>query len=188
MSLSIDRENRLQRASYLTATSALLLLIGCSAVVRVGVRPFYWPAALDPAAGEVLRDLRYRDDRDADAEKHRLDLYRPQQAGWPVMVFAHGGGLNKGDKDLRVGGYDIYGNIGRFYAAHGIGVAVINYRLQPEVRWPEQADDVAASVAWAVRHAPQHGGDGRVFLAGHSVGAWLVALVARGRVGRAAAG
>src|SRR5690606_35188130 len=88
-------------------------------------------------------DKRYFDGPTERDEKTRLDLFFPAGSGWPVMVFVHGGGWSSGDKDLRVGGRDVYRNIGRFYAARGIGVAVINYRLLPGVHWRTQLRDVA---------------------------------------------
>ncbi len=157
-----------------------MILSGCSAVVRVAVKPFYEPAELS-GGGEVVAGLPYRTDEEADEEKHRLNLFRPGTDGWPLLIFLHGGSLTDGDKDLRVGGYNIYGNLGRFYAARGIGVAIVNYRLQPEARWPDQVDDVAAALRWAHRHVHEYGGDGRVFLSGHSAGAWLAARLALDR-------
>jgi acetyl esterase/lipase len=95
------------------------------------------------------------------------------------MVFVHGGGLCAGDKSLRVGGADVYGNIGRFYASRGIGVAVLNYRLQPKVSWREQVEDVAQATAWVYSHAGTYGGNAtRLFIAGHSAGAHLAARIA----------
>ena len=63
-------------------------------------------------------------------------------------MFVHGGTWDSGDKNYRAGGADVYANIGRFDAARGLGVAVDNYRLQPAVVWPLQADDVRAAMAW----------------------------------------
>ncbi|MDP3130995.1 MAG: alpha/beta hydrolase, partial [Bacillota bacterium] len=65
-----------------------------------------------------------------------------------MIIFVHGGNWDSGDKNYRAGGADVYANIGRFYAARGIGVAVINYRPQPVVAWPAQVDDVRAAVTW----------------------------------------
>jgi acetyl esterase/lipase len=87
--------------------------------------------------------------------------------------------LDAGDKSLRIGGEDIYGNIGRFYASQGIGVAVINYRLQPEVNWRQQVEDVAKATGWVVSHLGDYGGaTSRIFIGGHSAGAHLAARVA----------
>ncbi|MDX1385446.1 MAG: alpha/beta hydrolase [Thermoanaerobaculia bacterium] len=150
-------------------------LAGCVGIEKAVIAPHYQRAELDPARGEALLDLPYLDGAGTHPEKHRLDLFRPRGPGWPTLVFVHGGSLENGDKALRRGGYDLYRNIGRFYASRGVAVALVNYRLQPEVRWPQQADDVAAATRWVLDNVESMGGDGRVFLAGHSAGAWLAA-------------
>ncbi len=147
-----------------------MLLAGCAVVERVGIAVLYKKAALP--AGQVQRDLAYGPD-----PRHRLDLLTPNSPpGWPTALFIHGGSWNSGDKNLRVGGADVYGNIGRYLAAQGIGTAVINYRLQPQVSWQEQIEDVARATAWAYQNLPESGGrrDG-LFLIGHSAGAQLAA-------------
>ncbi len=185
----------------LLLTAAALLLGGCSAAAEwIGVRFLYEPAGWP--AERVLQDVAYREGAGADPVKHRLDFFLPSGEGWPVLVFVHGGGWTAGDKSLKAGGADVYGNIGRFYASQGFGTAVINYRLQPEtevvssaplrsddeaaseggsaqdVTWREQVDDVARAVAWMRANAAAHGGDpGSLFLMGHSAGAQLAAYV-----------
>jgi acetyl esterase/lipase len=161
---------------YLAALA--LLTSACTPVIyRIGVPLLYREAALP--AEQIVRDLRYWDGPDADPEKHRLDLFRPTGSGWPVLVFIHGGGWTSGDKGLRVGGAAIYGNIGRFYAARGIGVAVISYRLQPEVAWPDQVTDAARAVAWVHANVARFGGDPeRIVLMGHSAGGQLATRLA----------
>ncbi len=151
------------------------LLGGCaSAREWVGIRLLYDRA---PEPARVLSDVVYRPG--SEHPKHRLDLFLPGGQGWPALIFVHGGGWTAGDKRLVVAGADVYGNIGRFYAGHGIGTAVVNYRLQPEVPWREQVDDVAHAVAWVRAHVAGHGGDpDAVFLSGHSAGAWLAAYAA----------
>ncbi len=163
----------------------LALLAGCGPTLRsAGIRLLYREA---PAPRRVLRDVPYRSG--SVHPKHRLDLFLPASSGWPALVFVHGGGWDKGDKDLVVAGADVYGNIGRFYADHGIGTAVINYRLQPEATWRQQVEDVAHAVAWMRTHARRYGGDPRaLFLAGHSAGAQLAVFTALEPAARAAAG
>jgi acetyl esterase/lipase len=80
---------------------------------------------------------------------------------------------------LRAGGADIYGNIGRFYAGHGIGVAVISYRLQPGVAWPAQVADAARAVAWVHANVARYGGDpNTIVVSGHSAGGQLATRIA----------
>src|SRR2546421_6636144 len=114
-------------------------------VRRAGMALLYKPVALPEK--QVLSDITYH--ADSQDKKHRLDLFIPDGSDWPIMIFVHGGGLASGDKSLRVGGDDVYGNIGRFYASEGIGVAVIHYRLQPGVTSPEQVEDVGPATAWS---------------------------------------
>lgn len=82
----------------------------------------------------VVKDLCYVDATD-DAtarKKHHLDLYLPQQADGtakrPLMVFLHGGGWQRGDRNFF---YGLYGNIGASFAARGYPTAIVSYRLSP---------------------------------------------------------
>ena len=161
----------------LLVTAAATALGGCAVVYRAGMEVLYQEETLP--AGRIVADVAYREDPHADPEKHRLDLYLPVGEGWPTVVFVHGGGWTTGDKNLSVGGGDIYGNIGRYLARRGVGAAVINYRLLPGVVWSDQFDDVARAVAWVEKHVGTHGGDpARLFLMGHSAGAHLISGVA----------
>ena len=61
----------------------------------------------------------------------------------------------------------------------GVAVAMIRHRLAPGFAHPAHAEDVAAAVAFLLRGAARYGYDPRrIFLAGHSSGAHLAALVA----------
>lgn len=163
--------------SRLVAVALAFALSGCSLATRAGVRLFYKEA--DLPAPQIVRDLCYTAASPCDTPRHTLDLYQPSGKAWPVIVFVHGGNWDGGDKNYRAGGADVYANIGRFYASRGIGVAVINYRLQPTVSWPAQVDDVRAAIAWVRANVQGHGGRAdRVFLMGHSAGAHLASLAA----------
>ena len=156
---------------------AVIALSGCSLVYRAGMDLLYSDEPL-PASRSFL-DLAYWDDPDADAEKHRLDVFTPVGEDWPVVVFVHGGGWRTGDKNLFFGRADIYANIGRYLARRGIGAAVINYRLLPQGTWSDQFEDVARAVAWVQQHIGDYGGDpNRLFLMGHSAGSHLISGVA----------
>lgn len=144
-------------------------------------------ARFDP---EVLRETRelYRDavsalpwaDRTAahdlpygPAERQRLDVYPADSANAPVLLFLHGGGFVGGDKR---GDPLFYGNVGRYFAAHGFLTVLANYRLAPQDVWPSGNEDVAAMMAWIERHAASHGGDPeRIILVGQSAGAAHIA-------------
>ncbi|MEO5989266.1 MAG: alpha/beta hydrolase [Candidatus Eisenbacteria bacterium] len=161
--------------------AALLVLLsclsGCEPVIALGVRLLYRRAEL-PAA-QVRSDIRYLPRTDAADEAHRLDLYMPRGMGWPLLVFVHGGNWDTGDKNTRVGGADVYANLGRFYATQGIGVAVIDYRLQPNVDWRGQVRDVRAALQWGMDSIAAYGGRAdALFLMGHSAGTHLGSYVA----------
>lgn len=131
--------------------------------------------AADPVKADVehVKDIAYHTGKDADTDKQKLDLYLPKGAkDFPVFMFVHGGGYQKGDrKDGEA--------LGRTFAARGIGTAVISYRLYPAVKHPEHIRDVARAFGWVKDNAAKHGGDpARVFVGGHSAGAHLASLLA----------
>ena len=117
----------------------------------------------------VTHDVAY-----ADGPRHTMDIYRPPGAvgQMPLVVFVHGGNWRTGDKAM-------YPFVALPLAARGAVVAVPDYRLYPDVQFPGFVDDTARAVAWAAAHAAEFGADGgRVFLVGHSAGAYNVAMLA----------
>jgi acetyl esterase/lipase len=122
---------------------------------------------------ETVKDLAYNDDRDADAVKHKLDLYLPKgRKDFPVLFFVHGGTWKSGDKK-------IYAPLGETFAAQGLGTVIINYRLSPKVKHPAHVEDVARAFAWTCAHIAQYGGRADdLFVMGHSAGGHLVSLLA----------
>jgi acetyl esterase/lipase len=100
--------------------------------------------------------------------RHRLDLYAPRRhnGALPLLIFVHGGGWDSGDRRD-------YSFAGRALAALGLLVAVADYRVFPEVEFPAFVEDLAVAANWLVASAAAHGGDpARLFLAGHSAGAY----------------
>ena len=122
---------------------------------------------------EVHKDIVYTDGSPQDESKHKLDLYLPKgKRNFPVMVFLHGGFWRGGDRNL----YSLFGN--RFAKA-GIGVAIPSYRLMPKNPHPAQIEDAAAAFSWVYKNIKEYGGDStRLYLAGHSAGGHLAALLA----------
>ncbi|HEX6991394.1 MAG TPA: alpha/beta hydrolase [Gemmatimonadales bacterium] len=119
-------------------------------------------------AQHLERDLAYGPD-----SLQRLDLSTPASRGFPTLIFIHGGSLTSGDK-----GDEDYRAVCAPFPAEGIACASINYRLGPINRWPAQAQDVAAAVAWLRANIAERGGDpASLFLFGHSSGAALAALL-----------
>lgn len=174
--------------------ASLLALSGCGIVSSVATSAFY--DDVEPGDTRVLPDLAYAAEEAGTGgdPKQRLDLFLPSpglsgERPWPVVLFVHGGGWTEGDRGFTYGGEDIYGNVGRYMAAWGIGAAVISYRLQPQASWREQVADVAAALAFVQDTVPAYGGDpGAVVLMGHSAGAQLAAHVAFDRAARERAG
>jgi acetyl esterase/lipase len=127
----------------------------------------------------VQKDISYDKTPCSNPAKHRLDLFLPAKAGFATVIFFHGGGLTFGDKDQTFGPADVYANFGRYLATRGIGAAVVNYRLIPEVSWNEQLTDVGRSVAWVQRNIKTYGGKpDALFLSGYSAGGQLASRVA----------
>ncbi|QWF15864.1 alpha/beta hydrolase [Lysobacter capsici] len=103
-----------------------------------------------------------------------LDIYRPQPASAraaPVVVFFYGGGWQRGTRAQ-------YRFVGRRLARQGVLTIVADYRTWPRAGFPEFVDDGARAVAWAKANAGAYGGDTqRLFIAGHSAGAQIAALL-----------
>lgn len=102
-----------------------------------------------------------------------LDVYRPEGTrDAPVVLFLYGGRWQGGRRQD-------YAFVGEALAARGVLTLVADYRRYPEVRFPIFVEDAARALRWARDHAREHGGDpARLFLAGHSSGAHLAALLA----------
>ncbi len=123
------------------------------------------------AADAVQADLPYRPElTDAYAqERCRLDVLIPSGArSFPVVVWLHGGGLEGGSK-----------SIPERLKGQGIGVVAANYRLTPKVSARTCIEDAAAAIAWTVKNTGRLGGsDRKVFVSGHSAGAYLASMAA----------
>ena len=146
------------------------LMSACSPIGLVNGVARVYPA-------EIQTDIRYGDD-----PKQAFDLYLPSPERLtpgqptPVVVFFYGGSWNSGDKSM-------YGFVGRRMAAAGFITAVANYRLYPDVVYPEFLRDSAQAVAkvgelmrsetyqdWRPAE--------KLILMGHSAGAYNSAMLA----------
>lgn len=103
-----------------------------------------------------------------------LDIYRLRSApvGCPVLIHLHGGALRRGRKN-RQGLPLIYG-----LASRGWLCISANYRLQPQVSFPEHLIDVKKVIAWVRAEGAAYGADPAIVVAGGSSGAQLAALAA----------
>ncbi len=132
------------------------LLAACSPISVLNL-------AVSRSGYHIVRDLAYGAD-----PRQRLDLYVPDvpPKKMPVMLFFYGGSWESGTKNL-------YLALGQAFASKGIMVAVADYRLFPQVRYPAFLQDSAQAFAYVRTNAARYGGDpARLFLAGHSAGAY----------------
>ena len=108
--------------------------------------------------------------------RQKLDLYQPASAapagGWPTVVFFYGGSWNSGERAD-------YKFVAEALAARGVMTLVADYRLYPEVRYPEFLRDSALALAFGLKESARLGGNPkRVFVMGHSAGAYNAAMLA----------
>lgn len=106
--------------------------------------------------------------------RHVLDIYRPEKGteNAPVIVFYYGGNWVSGERAD-------YAFVGRALAARGFVVVIPDYRLYPQVRYPDFLTDSAQALAWTSRRIAAYGGDPkRIFAMGHSAGAYNAAMLA----------
>lgn len=105
--------------------------------------------------------------------RQKLDIYVPDKLNSPssTIVYFYGGSWQFGDKDM-------YRFLGQALASKGFITVIVNYRLYPEVYFPTFIEDGAKAIRWVHMNIPQYGGDSNhVFLAGHSAGAHIAALL-----------
>src|SRR4051812_20947263 len=117
----------------------------------------------------VQRDLSFGAD-----PRQKLDLYVPGglDKPVPVLLFFYGGGWEGGRRQR-------YRAFGRAFASAGIVTAVADYRLYPAVKYPAFVEDAAAALAFLRAHVADHGGDPqRLFVSGHSAGAYNAVMLA----------
>jgi acetyl esterase/lipase len=105
--------------------------------------------------------------------RHRLDICQPVDAvGAPVVVFFYGGAWRSGNKGL-------YRYVAKALARRGYVAVVPDYRIYPEVCYPDFIEDAALAVRWVKDNARRFGGDpDKLFLKGHSAGAHIAAMLA----------
>ena len=107
--------------------------------------------------------------------RQRIDLYPAAAPGAPILSFIHGGYWRSRDKSE-------FAFIAEPFVAAGITVAMPEYDLAPAVTVGTIVEQMVAAHAWLYRHASEHGADrSRLFVAGHSAGGHLAAMMAATR-------
>jgi len=144
----------------ISAALMLLLLTGCATLLNASI----------PRDGySVMRDVAY-----GTHERQRMDFYIPDnlKSPAPVIVFFYGGSWKMGTKaDYRF--------LGQAFASKGFITAVVDYRLYPEVYFPTFMEDSASAFVHIHASIATQGGDPkRMFVAGHSAGAYNAMMLA----------
>ena len=115
--------------------------------------------------------------------RQKLDIYLPKvnpkvnvgqatSALKKVVIFYYGGNWDSGDRTD-------YKFVGEALSAQGFVVVIPDYRVYPEVLFPEFMADPASAAKWVKANINQYGGDpNKVFLAGHSAGAHIAVMLA----------
>lgn len=161
----------LRLRAFVSALFVLATLVApLPAMAQINVMaPFNMAQAMDEEAVKLGDGVAY-----ADGPRKRLDVYTPKNptGSAPVVIFIYGGAWRNGNRAD-------YEFAGRALAAAGFVTVVPDYRLFPEVRYPDFLEDNAQAVRWVQDNIKTYGGDTqRVFLAGHSAGAYNAVMLA----------
>lgn len=122
--------------------------------------------------GSVEKDITYCA---MDGVELKMDLYYPSENNgrFPVVMYVHGGGWHKGDKDRGAGALEVPA-----LQQAGFLVATVNYRLAPEYLFPAMIEDVKCAMRSLRAHADEYNLDpDRIGVWGGSAGGHLVALL-----------
>lgn len=119
---------------------------------------------------QIEKNIAYGDD-----SWQKLDIYIPQTKNdvqLPVIVFFYGGSWEDGSKEM-------YPFIAKNFTDKGYITVIADYGKYPTIKFPTFVEDGAEAVAWVYNNIEQYGGDNNQFyLAGHSAGAYIAAMVA----------
>ena len=126
-------------------------------------------ALAESQTSRVVSGIAYGDD-----PRQQLDIYVPAKASgpFPAVLFFYGGSWTSGSRSD-------YRFVGEALASRGVLVAIADYRLYPQVRYPEILEDSARAASWTLANVSTYGGDPkRFYVMGHSAGAYNAAMVA----------
>jgi acetyl esterase/lipase len=104
--------------------------------------------------------------------RHRMDLYLPERNARAAVLFFYGGAWISGHRRE-------YRFVGQALASRGIIAGIADYGLFPDHRFPDFVEDGAKAFVFLRQILPEHGGDpARLFVAGHSAGAYIAVMLA----------
>jgi acetyl esterase/lipase len=105
--------------------------------------------------------------------QQKLDVYQPCHSapGTRVVIFFYGG-------DWQAGSKDDYRFAAQAFVSKGFVTVMPNYRLYPSVTFPAFIQDGAQAIKWVHDNIARFNGDPtHVYVAGHSAGAHIAALL-----------
>lgn len=121
------------------------------------------------AAGGCIENMRYGAGADETLDFYPAATVTVSAGATPVMVFLHGG-------DWRALSKDDSGFAAPAFNAVGVSFIALNFSLVPDLTIPQMGAQVRHALVWIARNIGASGGDpARIFVAGHSSGANLVA-------------
>lgn len=146
---------------FVPTISLLFLATACSPLTLVD-------ATLPQGDWRQLESVAY-----GSAPRQKMDIYLPvEDEPKALLIFFYGGGWESGDRaDYRF--------VAAAFTAAGYAVAIPDYRVYPEARYPAFLEDAAQAVSALTAHpdiaaiAPE-----KTFIAGHSAGAWISVMLA----------
>jgi acetyl esterase/lipase len=110
-----------------------------------------------------------------ESPRQKIDVYplpKGNPHSRPLVVFFYGGSWATGSRTD-------YGFVARGLGDAGYVVAIADYRLTPEVTYPEFVKDSAQAVKVLIERAAEFGADpNKIILIGHSAGAYNALMVA----------
>ena len=104
------------------------------------------------------------------SSKHKLDIYLPNNKNFKTIICFHGGGFVEGEKGWC---YDL----GHHFAAKGFCLVSPDYSLYPNAKFPDYLEDAALAIKYVFDHIKEYGGNGEIYIAGNSAGAWLTLML-----------
>lgn len=115
---------------------------------------------------KVIKDIPY-----GNKSREYLDIFPSSNPYSKTLIFIHGGYWQKFDKSS-------FQFIAGVFADYGVTTVLINYPLAPDVSMDEIVDSCRKAIDWVYNNIVQFNGDAdQLFIAGHSAGAHLAAML-----------
>lgn len=109
--------------------------------------------------------------------EQQLDVYLPMGASQekrPVVVFFYGGCWGACTTYRK----EQYAFVAEAFTSHNMIAVIVDYRLYPDVMFPDMIADASRAVEWVHKNIAAYGGAAdNIFLVGHSAGGHLAAML-----------